>query len=360
MTEEKKRKILIDNLKDHPISVVLIVIVSVFAGLGALTESLDKTISFYEKHFKDTEISKPDEKYEVLEKPNTNKVENLNEIAIKYAPLIRIMANQKSSTIQKRINSDWEILKEIAKNGSVKLYLSKFFDSEDTSASQSYIDYLRNVLVAVDFRNKVIPNKLLSPSDSHSANSRTVDTGLAIVGINGKVIVATDGFIHENEFRKKVISVGKEGRPKLLNIISLDNSIARIGFAVPIYHISSQNKPTKVIAVLLGYKNVETYLSPLLKSTEPTIKSDEAMLVGLRNDLLVYLSPLRDGTTSMGMVLGSGKLHIAAPYSYRNPGQYKVLEDYSGSMVLCTGRIISGLPWVLVQKINVEEIATKY
>lgn len=51
MSKEKYIMSLQNKLKEHPIIIVLLIVVSAIVGLGTFTESIDKTIIFYEKYF---------------------------------------------------------------------------------------------------------------------------------------------------------------------------------------------------------------------------------------------------------------------------------------------------------------------
>lgn len=362
MTEEKRKETFIDKFKKHPISVVLLLVASIAVGIGALTEGIDKTISFYEKHFNDKTLNRPDKNAKIPEKQNAkylNSADQFNGLASWHTPL-KIMANQKASSIHKLVEDQFQSILNFSNNGALQLYSQHVFMTKDIDARDSVEhDYLRNIIYDYAGKNDFISNKLPTLISARSGNE-SADNGLALTDKNGNMLIATSGFSANSALREKVNFVASEGRPELFDILLNENGMAAIGFAVPLYGLESINKKSNLIGILLGYKNAETFLFPLLKSTELTLKTDEAMLVSLRNNQIVYLSPLSDGIKPMSKLIGSENLHLAAPYSYQNPGQYKILEDYAGNMVLCTGRKIAGTPWVLVQKINAKEISARF
>ena len=81
----------------------------------------------------------------------------------------------------------------------------------------------------------------------------------------------------------------------------------------------------------------------------------ETYLVRKSDNVVQYLSPLKDGTPPLKRSFALDTLDLAATYAIDSPGGFALKNDYAGNQVLVTSRALSNTPWILVRKIDSAE-----
>ncbi len=269
---------------------------------------------------------------------------------------LNIMADSRVARIQQWTNSQFTSLSELAGNGSLQLYTQELLKHpKHGDYEPAQLSYLRNLIRASAIRYG-FQDQLSTPPIPANV-SHKADSGLALIAPSLEIITATAGMpILNKDLHQTINLVFKDGKPKVVDIVMADNKMPMVGFLQPVFALQMPTQTNKgAVAVLLAIKNASTSLFPLLASDAVVTKTDEALLVRRDKNLVTYVSSLADGTPPLTRQLAANSGDLAAAYALNHPGAFKQLRDYTGSEVLSTSRIMTGLPWILVQKITVAE-----
>ncbi|MBL4748928.1 MAG: PAS domain-containing protein [Magnetovibrio sp.] len=133
------------------------------------------------------------------------------------------------------------------------------------------------------------------------------------------------------------------------------SGLPTIGFAMPVYGIQSDGEGAKGIGAVIGLKVIDEDLYSKLVQPGETSATSETYLVRNAGTQVEYLSPLADGTPPLKRALAIDTPDLAAAYAVKTPGGFSIKRDYTGIETLLVSRPISGVPWVLIRKINRNE-----
>ena len=268
-----------------------------------------------------------------------------------------VMADSRANGVNRWIDQQFTVLQELADNGSLRMYTQQILrqpeQNRDGDAAQ--ISYLGNLIHSTAERNGFTDKK--QPSPRIKANiAFHANNHLSLLGKNAKIIVSTAGVTEpDSRLRRAVDDVLKNGKRRIYDLFLNENNHAAVGFLVPVFGLQQSGDSRKPVAALFGVKNANPHLFPLLASSSTTTDSDETLLVKKDGELIVYLSPLADGTPPLKRSLAADVANLAGASSVAHPGRFDRSRDYSGTSVLFTSRRLADLPWTLVQKINIDE-----
>ncbi len=270
---------------------------------------------------------------------------------------LNVMADSRAAQLRQWAAAQFAKLNELAANGSLQLYTQELLrrPAPPGETEPAQLSYLRNLVRVTAQRDGFADNSQTGPlvpaNIAFEANA-----GLAIVGPGSAVITATRGMPALNKgLHKAVARVLKTGQPDLYGIFKSAGGHMLVGFLTPVFALQMPSGGKQVIAVLVGLKNADESLFPLLASGSAVTHSDEALLVRRKGDLVTYVSPLADGTPPLARRLSAKAKDLTAAYMLAHPGAFVQMRDYSGIEVLATSRVLTGLPWILIQKINADE-----
>lgn len=273
---------------------------------------------------------------------------------------LNIMADSRALQIQQWINGQFTALNELAANGSLQIYSQQLQQNRtmEGKIEPAQLSYLNNLILNTAQRYNFVTTTSLTQTIPANV-SCLADAGLALVAKDITVISATPGMPPlDTELQQAIRAVIEKGAPTIQDI-ALDNQDRPvINFLVPVFAALPQtdaNQRRTPIAVLVGKNNADKTLFPLLTTdTAPTI-TDEAFLVRRDNNLVVYLSPLADGSPPLNKKQPVSEDRLAAAWAVRNPGAFTQGLNYAGTETLSTSRALPGLPWTLIQTINADE-----
>ncbi len=270
---------------------------------------------------------------------------------------LNVMADNRAAQLRQWAGAQFTKLNELAENGSLQLYTQNLLRRPKTigETEPAQLSYLRNLIRVTAERDGFADNSQTGPlvpaNIAFEANA-----GLSIVGPGSTVITATRGMpALNNGLRQAVTKVLKTGQPDLYGIFKSAGGHVLVGFLTPVFALQMPSGGKEVIAVLVGLKNAGESLFPLLASGSAVTHSDEALLVRRKGDLVTYVSPLADGTPPLARRLSAKAEDLTAAYMLAHPGAFVHMRDYAGVEVLATSRALSGLPWIMIQKINAAE-----
>lgn len=270
-----------------------------------------------------------------------------------------LIADTRAADIDHWLTRQYADLQELANNASLQLYVSQLAapapEAQDIEPAQ--LGYLRNLINAAaersGFRNPgeaepVVRANLPFPGSR----------GLALLDGQGRMVVATPGMpALEADDRALVQRALDSGRPVLRDLRLNAAGQPVIGFIVPVAAIQGMQGADgpRLVGALLGIKPAAGELYPLISSRGGLTRHDETLLVRAQDDMVVYLTPLADGSEPTRRRLALNTPDLAAAFALTSPGEFARRLDYRGIPVLMTSRALSGAPWLLVQKTDAAE-----
>lgn len=269
-----------------------------------------------------------------------------------------VMADQKANEIDNWVENQFAVLHELAQNGSLQLYSQQLQKRPDQNRAvePAEISYLRNLIRSTAERHGFIDHEPL-PAARVGANVISQANNSLILFANEKTIITgTPGISSPSpKLKQKILSVMQQGEAALLSVSLNANNRPVISFLVPVFALQKQSQAMQPIAVLCGIKDISQTLYPRLFSRDAVTKTGESYLIQGRNDAIQYISPLADGSPPLKKSLAANADDLVAAEAIRSPGSFGFSKDYAGNDSLFTSRKLSGLPWILVQKIDARE-----
>ncbi len=270
---------------------------------------------------------------------------------------LSLVADTRMDAIERWIGQRFDDLNELANNASLQLYLWQVEQStghETSDAEPAQLTYLRNLLLATaDRAGYVSKDTPRIPADL----PQTQVTGLALLDTELHTVAATPGLPEAGKvLRAAAEQALKSGRQQLSDL-ALDNEDRTvIAFAVPVTAVlgAKPSRPTPV-GVVLGIRNADRDLLPLLHQGASFAEHSEALLLEQRDNSVVYLSPGEDGTKPTRRVLPLDRPALGAARAVLAPGGFGRFENYRGNPVLQVSRRLESTPWILVQQVDADE-----
>lgn len=271
-----------------------------------------------------------------------------------------LIADTRATDVEHWLTRQYGDLQELANNASLQLYLSQLTTpttSETQDIEPAQLGYLRNLINAAAERSGFRGVGEAEPVVRANLPS-TGTRGLALLDGEGRIVVATPGMpVLDADDRTLVEYVLDSGQPGLRDLRLNAAGQAVVGFVVPVAAIQGLQDAAgqRLVGALLGIKPAANELYPLLANRGGLTRHDETLLVRAQDDMVVYLSPLADGSEPTKRRLALNTPDLAAAFALRSPGEFAQRLDYRGATVLMTSRALSGAPWVLVQKTDARE-----
>ena len=275
-----------------------------------------------------------------------------------------IVADSRSAAINDWQDENFKTMRELAENASLQLYMSEIASAKSPSAPVDEEDpfaiagsdgaaettYLRNILTATAERTGFKPP---AEAAAVSANiERAGVAGLGLIDAEGLPVASSPGMPPMIGRLKEAAMLALEGDPTVIDVFIGASGLPTIGFAMPVYGIQDDGAGAKGIGAVIGIKIVDEDLFAKLKQPGQLSETSETYLVRPQGITAEYLSPLNDGTPPLKRALAMDTPDLAASFAITSPGGFAIKRDYVGEEVLMTSRPISGVPWVLVRKIN--------
>jgi PAS domain S-box-containing protein len=275
----------------------------------------------------------------------------------KWRITLGVLADNRAGDVSKWVENQFAVLNNLAQNGSVQLYTQQLLrqNKSESDAEPAQISYLRNLLYSTADKNNFLDSEQAA-SPIQANITFQANNGMALISKDLEIITATPGIDGlANHLRQTILEVISTGKPMLYDLRINSNNQPVVGFLAPVYPLQVQTGSQEPVAVLFAVKNAQNTLFPLLKSESKTTLTAETLLVRKDGESITYLTPLADGTPGVKKQLAANDMNLASAYAAAHPGSFNELMDYSGAKVLSTSRSIAGLPWILVQKIGIDE-----
>ena len=265
-----------------------------------------------------------------------------------------LVAEARMNAIEHWIDMRHDELQELADNASLQLYLWQIQqpqDRETLAVEPAQLAYLRNlILAAADRAGYLSGDAPRIPADL----PQTMTTGLALLNDMLEPVITTPGMPEIGAAGRKAAEAALgSGRHQIseLNLDSRDRAL--IAFAVPVTAvIGAQTGQPVPIGVLLGIRNADAELMPLLHHGASFAEDSEVLLLEQRGNKVVYLSPGKDGTRPARRSLHMDRAGLGAVNAVKTPGSFGIYANYLGEPVLQVSRRLESTPWILVQQVD--------
>jgi PAS domain S-box-containing protein len=267
-----------------------------------------------------------------------------------------IVADSRAAAVTDWLDRQADTVGGLAQNASLQLYMTELSlaggDRTKVTEEAAQAGYLRNLLIVTAERTGFVAAQPATPVNANI--QRRGVAGLAVIDANGRAIIAShdmpplDGRLREfvagaraGERAVSEMFVGAGGRPTM-------------AFLAPIFAVQA-DPGSRQIGIVLGVKEVDAELFPLLARPPTTEKSAETVLVRKAGAVIEFLSPLIDGTAALNKRLAADTPGLAEAQAIERPGGFFQLRDHRDVAVLATSRAIAAAGWTLVHKIDRRE-----
>jgi PAS domain S-box-containing protein len=264
-----------------------------------------------------------------------------------------IVADSRAGTINDWIEDQFGVLRGLAENASLQLYVTELSLAGDDAEDLGETDYLRNLLVATAERAKF--TEPLTGPEVNANVERVGLAGLALLDPNGRVLAATPSMPPITGPIREFLQRTARGERGLLDMYLGNSDQPTMGFMMPVFGIQADAGTSEVLGMVLGIKIVGDDLYSRLKQPGQTEETSETYIVRTRGPNVEFLSPLKDGTAPLRRVLATDTPNLASAFVIESAGGFGVKTDYNNEEVLVTGRTLSAAPWVVVRKVTTAE-----
>jgi HD-GYP domain-containing protein (c-di-GMP phosphodiesterase class II) len=268
---------------------------------------------------------------------------------------LNLIADSRAAALDDWVEMHFRELRAVADNPSLQIYLadilSKSREKNLGGEEPAQAVFLRNLLVVTADRLHFLTKPSSELQSVHANVSQPSGTGLALIGMDGKVLVSTGGLnAPDADLSKKLAEVSKT-RPSFIDAFSTASGPLRVGFVLPVYAIQQDASTAQPIANLVGVKNLDDSFFMLLRHPGVTEKTLEALLVRKEGDSVAFLSPPQ----SAGPLADKFSLttvDLDAAYAINSPDSFAIKKDRQSHVTLMTSRLIVRTPWTLLLHID--------
>jgi len=267
---------------------------------------------------------------------------------------LALVVDSRADTIERWIDQRFGELQELAGNASLQLYLWQITQAQEHRAvdtEPAQLSYLRNLIMSEAERDGYSDmNVPRIPADLPQRQS----SGLALLDKGLQPVVATPGMpeIGRDE-RESAAAALSSGQPRISELRLDSQGRAVIAFAVPVAAVlGAATDHATPVGVVLGVRNADTELLSLLQQGASFAEDSEALLLEQRGNMVVYLSPGRDGSRPTRRSLSMDRTSLGGVRAVTASGEFGVFTSYRGVQVLQLSRRLESAPWVLAQQVD--------
>lgn len=242
--------------------------------------------------------------------------------------------------------------------------LARFADDQDVRLSVMQIlepsadldlasrGYLRNWLANLARENGYLPPEPAGdiPADVSAPGT---ESGMAVIGRNGEVLVSVGAFPHNADALKTYLSGYTLASSRLLDIFSGQNGQALIGFAYPVFSVTGGNNESDRIGLVVGIKPVADELWPLLVQPGSTIKTARVSLLRQNGETVEILSPGPD-SPALSQRYALSHAGLIEAEAVMDPGRFFEGRDHTGAKAVGVSRAVPGTPWFIAYQVGYE------
>ena len=273
-----------------------------------------------------------------------------------------LLADARVDAIERWVSERFAGMQELADNAALQLYLWQLSQPHKNASQgrKSVPDqsqpvqqiYLRNLILAAANRQGFVDQ---SGGRIPANVPQTQATGLALLNAKLQPVASTPGMPELGKaYRRAAQAALDTGKPAISELHLDSQERAMLAFAVPVKAVlgATNRDGARATGVLLGIRNAEQELLPLLQQGASFAEQNEALLVQQRGNNVVYLSPTADGGKPLRRVLPLDRHNLASASALTRPTYFGVQNNYQGQTVLSVSRRIAPLRWTLVQQVS--------
>lgn len=273
-----------------------------------------------------------------------------------WETLLGVVADGRVQSVGQWVDSQSQVLKELAENASVRFYVTQLAASTGAEASNSdaaQLGYLRNLLESTAGRSgfSVATGQAKIPANIDLAS----DSGIVIVDAAGKKVAETAGFRINKTLENSLLQAIKQGKPAIQDFFENERGEVVVGFIVPIFPVAMMDSGLQAIGAIAGVKRARDELFPLFSRRSTLSGSGEAVLLRKEGEFVDIVSPMADGTGPLRKRIPVANGGLAEVQAWSNPGAFVMATDHGGRDVLAVSRGFRQAPWVLIEKVDAIE-----
>jgi signal transduction histidine kinase len=162
----------------------------------------------------------------------------------------------------------------------------------------------------------------------------------------------------DDHLREHISETAQTGIPVLCDLERSENvNNIHLNLTIPIHLSTDEKEATVPVGVVLIRIDPYKFLYPLIQSWPTPSRTAETMLVRREGDEIVFLNKLRH-VENQPLSLRRQVNRTKKPCAATGEGQEGVTEcvDYRGASVLAIVRRIPDTPWLLIAKIDADEV----
>ena len=177
---------------------------------------------------------------------------------------------------------------------------------------------------------------------------------IVLYDVSGRVMLSAGERVSDVQQRKNdACTVATSGQLKFIDLHRYEDTYrtVRLGFMAPLLEGSSCSGAIYLV------EDPEKYLYPLIKDWPGDSETAEMQLVRKEGDRVLFLNQLRQRTEPpLGFSLPLDTSQFATAAMRGQPVSSENAQDYRGKPVLSFAMAIEGTPWVLISKMDEDEV----
>jgi PAS domain S-box-containing protein len=272
-----------------------------------------------------------------------------------------IVADSRAADVNRWFDQQFAELFSISQNQSAQTYVQQITQLASDQSQQDQVEglrqYLRDILTATADRAGF---SVKTKPDININQTVPPLGGIMIIDPQGNVLAASPNAPAYDGDIKAFVAAVPQGQKAVSDLYLNSAGVPSLTFVTPVMVTQGDTGQNVEIARVVGVKQVADELYPRLVQPGETTKSGRSVLVELKNNEIVYLSPINDPKQPIQPVktqIGIDVPDLDVAYAVQNNGNNFATDkkDYQGRPVLVTARQLSAVPWVLVYTVNYDE-----
>ncbi|SLN28241.1 HD domain-containing phosphohydrolase [Oceanibacterium hippocampi] len=268
-----------------------------------------------------------------------------------------LVADSRAAAVEQWLDDRRGTLRDLVENASVQLYLTELSLARDgggrAGGAGAESEYLANLLEVVAERDGYTA-PVVGPRVNANV-ARVGQAGLGLTDADGNLLVATRDMPPMTTALREAMARAAGGEAAFVDIHENAAGNLSLGFVLPVFAVQESAAGSRVVGFAVGLRLLGDGFFRLLDQPGETAESAETFLVRKDGAMIVYLTPLRDGTPAMKRRLAADSADLAAARLVADRGGFTLTRRYDGTPVLATGRALAGAPWYLVRMIARDE-----
>ncbi len=268
-----------------------------------------------------------------------------------------IVADSRVAAIDDWLDAQYRIVRELAENPTVQLYLTELALSDGDAAGvadgEAQTGYIRNLATATAEREGFMGPRPAAPVAANipvAANG-----GIAVIDPLGRLVAGTAGLPALEGPIAAALATRVPGEKSIIDAYRTAAGEVVMGFIWPVHGVQADAKAGDEIGAVIGVRPVVAELERRIIQPGETARTAESEIVRRAGDGIEYVTGLRDGTPALMRILAGNTPDLDTAFALGNPGGFAERRDYAGNAVLAVARAVKTAPWVLVRKVDTAE-----